>query len=97
MLSGLLLPPIECGLFSKYDRFPSAHSAYWSIETMIAWTYGGQKERQEIQGCPEREVMGKVACYSLGKLAEVAVPPKQVEGIINQSVLFARGDFGLQL
>jgi hypothetical protein len=29
--SFLLLPPIECGLFQKYSRFPVTASAYWSI------------------------------------------------------------------
>ena len=32
-----------------------------------------------------------------GKFAEVAVPPEQVECVVDQPVLFARSEFGLEL
>ena len=34
-----LRPPALKGLFRKYSRLPNAVSAYWSIATMIAWTW----------------------------------------------------------
>ncbi len=37
--SRFLLPPIPWGLFKKNSRLPRALSAYWSIDTMIAWTW----------------------------------------------------------
>jgi hypothetical protein len=37
--SPFLLPQMLWGLFKKKSRLPKALSAYWSIETMIAWTW----------------------------------------------------------
>jgi hypothetical protein len=36
------IPPILCGLFRKYCRLPNAVSAYWSIASMIVWTWWKQ-------------------------------------------------------
>lgn len=43
-----------------------------------------------------RKVGQRLLALNLGKLAEVSIPPEKVEGVIDQPVLSARGEVGLE-
>jgi hypothetical protein len=55
----------------------------------------GVDDRKPDVVLPE-EIGKHLLALHLGKFTEVAVPPKQVECVVDQPVLFARGEFGLE-